>query len=91
MNIAPCGTDMELSPTPALFLEVEEIWEHHFMGNYYELHLADSDTNRAIALSVDAFILPALLQVSGSSLSCIATAWTENVIAIETELAQIQR
>ena len=61
------------------------------MWNYYELHLADSDTTRAIALSVDAFMLPALLQVSGSSLGCIATAWTENVIAIETELAQIQR
>ena len=60
------------------------------MGNYYELHLADSDTNRAIALSVDGFMLPSLLQLSGSSLGCIATAWTENVIAIETELAQIQ-
>ena len=82
---------MKLSPTPALFLEVEEIWEHRVIGNYYELNLADSDTNRAIALSVDAFMLPALLQVSGSSFSWIATAWTENVIAIETELAQIQR
>ena len=43
------------------------------MGNYYELHLADSNTTRAIALSVDAFMLPALLQVSGSSLSKGAT------------------
>jgi len=37
-----------------------------------------------------AFILPALLQVSGSSLSQSATIWTEKVTAIETELAQIQ-
>ncbi len=37
-----------------------------------------------------AFILPALLQVSGSSLSKKATTWTEKVTAIEAELAQIQ-
>ena len=37
-----------------------------------------------------AFILPALLQVSGSILSEKATIWTEKVTAIETELAQIQ-
>lgn len=37
-----------------------------------------------------AFILPALLQVSGSSLSQRATIWSEKVAAIETELAQIQ-
>lgn len=37
-----------------------------------------------------AFVLPALLQVSGSSLSKRANIWTENVTAIETELDQIQ-
>lgn len=37
-----------------------------------------------------AFVLPALLQVSGSSLSEMATAWTEKVTAIQTELAQLQ-
>jgi len=37
-----------------------------------------------------AFILPALLQVSGSSLSARAKIWTAKVTAIETELAQIQ-
>lgn len=37
-----------------------------------------------------AFILPALLQVSGSSLSERATTWIEKVIAVETEITQIQ-
>lgn len=37
-----------------------------------------------------AFILPALLQVSGSSLREKARTWTEKVTAIEAELAQIQ-
>lgn len=37
-----------------------------------------------------AFVLPALLQVSGSSLSARATTWAEKVTAIETELTQIQ-
>jgi hypothetical protein len=38
-----------------------------------------------------AFVLPALLQVNGSSLSARATAWTdEKVTPIETELTQIQ-
>ncbi len=37
-----------------------------------------------------AFVLPALLQVNISSLSDRAKAWTVRVIAVETELAQIQ-
>jgi len=37
-----------------------------------------------------AFVLPALLQVNGDSLSQRATIWTEKVTAIETELSQIQ-
>ena len=37
-----------------------------------------------------AFILPALLQVSGSILSKKATTWTEKITAVEAELAQIQ-
>ena len=37
-----------------------------------------------------AFVLPALLRVSGSSLNQRATIWTAKVTAIETELAQIQ-
>ena len=37
-----------------------------------------------------ALVLPALLQVSGESLSQRGTAWADNVIAVERELAQIQ-
>jgi hypothetical protein len=37
-----------------------------------------------------AFVLPSLLQVSGSSLSQRAKIWSNKITAIETELAQIQ-
>ncbi len=37
-----------------------------------------------------AFVLPALLQVSGETLAARANAWTERIAEIDTELAEIQ-
>lgn len=73
-----------------LLVELQMAFGSYEVGVIQRTPVPDLTPESTVTQTSHAFILPALLQMSGSSLSKKATTSTEKVTAIEAELAQIQ-
>ena len=72
-----------------LLVELQMAFGSYEVGVIQRTPVPDLTPESTVTQTSHAFILPALLQMSGSSLSKKATTWTEKVTAIEAELEQM--